>query len=294
MISVCISGLGKTGKEIAKVLLEHEDIKVVSAICSPNSDEKGKDLGDVIGCRNTGIVLEGSDNLKQIIFRTRPDVVVDFSNPEATLRNAKVFSLMKVNMVIGTTGFTKLAMKKLFLLAKMNHTGIVYAPNITMGVNVLMLLTNLAANILNDYDFQITEVHHKHKKDSPSGTATKIAAEIEKGLQSSGMENEVSKIPIHSVRAGGVIGKHEVMIIGENDKIEISHESFSRKAFALGALRAVRFIANKSGYFEMSDVLNLKKVLNDYLDKDGNSFNKKYIHYIPRLKKDYKDWGEVI
>jgi len=286
MIRVCISGLGKTGKEIAKVLLEQEGIKLVSAICSPYSDKKGKDLGEIIGCSDTGIILESSDRLKQVIFRTRPDVVVDFSNPEAALRNARVFSLMKVNIVVGTTGFSRLAMKKLFVLAKKNHTGIVYAPNITLGVNVLMLLTNLAANILNDYDFQITEIHHKNKKDSPSGTAIKIAAEIEKGLQSSGQESNNYSIPINAVRAGGVVGKHDVMIVGENDKIEISHETFSRKAFAIGAIRAVNFIAKKSGYFEMSDVLDLKKVVNDYLEKGGNSLSRKYNNSKP--KKDYQ------
>ncbi len=291
MIRVCIAGLGKTGKEIAKVLLEQDDINLVSAICSSNSDKKDKDLGEIIGCGDTGIILESSDNLEQVIFRTRPDVVVDFSSPEAALRNAKIFSSMKVNIVIGTTGFSKLSIKKLFVLAKKNHTGIVYAPNITLGVNVLMLLTNLAANILNDYDFQITEIHHKNKKDSPSGTAIKISAEIDKGLRSSGKGDEGSEIPIHAVRAGGVVGKHEVMIIGENDKIEISHESFSRKAFALGAIHAIRFIAKKSGYFEMSDVLNLKKVLNDYLEKDGNSLNKKYVDYIPKSNKDFENWA---
>lgn len=291
MIRVCISGLGRTGKEIAKILLEQENMKLVSAICSPNSDKKGKDLGEVIGCGNTGIVVEGSDNLTQVIFRTRPDVVVDFSNPEAAVRNAKIFSLMKVNMVIGTTGFSERAMKKLFVLAKMHHTGIVYAPNVTLGVNVLMLLTNLAANILNNYDFQITEIHHKHKKDSPSGTAIKIAAEIEKGLLSSVSGNEACEIPIQSIRAGGIVGKHEVMVVGENDKIEISHESFSRKAFALGAISAISFVAKKSGYFEMSDVLDLKKVMNDYLENNGNAYNKKYIHYLPKSKKDRKSWA---
>jgi 4-hydroxy-tetrahydrodipicolinate reductase len=288
MIRVCISGIGKTGKEIAKALMEQDNIKLVSAICSPNSNKKGKDLGEILGCQNTGIIVESSDNLKQVVFRTRTDVVVDFSTPEAALRNAKIFSSMKVNIVIGTTGFSKLALKKLFILAKNNHTGIVYSPNITMGVNVLMLLTNLASNILNNYDFQITEIHHKHKKDSPSGTAIKIAAEIEKGLKSSETERGDFKTPINAVRAGGVVGKHEVMIIGENDKIEISHESFSRKAFAVGAIRAINFVVNKSGYFEMSDVLNLKKVLNDYLDKDVNSFGKKYGYSITNSEKGRK------
>ena len=280
MIRVCISGLGKTGKEIAKVLLEQADIKLVSAICSQESDKKGKDLGEVIGHANTGIIMEGSDNLEQIIFRTRPDVVVDFSSPDAALKNAKVFSQMRVNIVIGTTGFSKIGLKKLFVLANKHRNGIVYAPNITLGVNVLMLLTNLAANILNNYDFQITEIHHKHKKDSPSGTAKKIAVEIEKGLTASGNTDENRQIPITAVRAGGVVGKHEVMIIGEDDKIEISHESFSRRAFALGAIKAVMFVKGKSGYFEMSDVLNLKGVLNDYLEKDSNSLGKRYANYI--------------
>lgn len=155
-----------------------------------------------------------------------------------------------------------------------------------------MLLSNLASNILNGYDlnilngydFQITEIHHKHKKDSPSDTAVKIAAEIEKGLKAPGVENVDCHIPITSVRAGGVIGKHEVLIIGEDDKIEISHESFSRKAFAAGAIRAVHFIIGKCGYFEMSDVLSLKKVLGDYIEKDGNSLNRRYLRCLSKIK----------
>ena len=269
MIRTLISGLGKTGKEIAKVILEHEDIKLVSAICSPDSNKKGKDLGEFLGCNKSGILIESAEHLEEIIFRTKPDVVIDFSNPSAAIKNAKVFSKMKVNILIGTTGFTPFQLKKLQVLAKKHRNGIVYAPNITLGVNVLMLIANLTANILNNYDFQITEIHHKHKKDSPSGTAKKIAVEIGKGLTAAGNYSESQQIPITAVRAGGVVGKHEVMIIGEDDKIEISHESFSRRAFALGAIRAVHFIKGKSGFFEMRDVLNLDKVLSDYLKKDS-------------------------
>ncbi len=282
MIRVCISGLGKTGKEIAKALLGQDDIKLVSAICSPESDKRGKDLGEVIGYYNTGIIIEGSDKLEQVIFKTKPDVAVDFSNPEAALRNARVFSRMKVNVVIGTTGFSTIGLKRLFVLANTYRNGIVYTPNITLGVNVLMLLANLAANILNNYDFQITEIHHKHKKDSPSGTAKKIEAEIKKGLAASGNTPADIQIPIAAVRAGGVVGKHQVMIIGDDDKLEISHESFSRKAFALGAIKAVKFVKGKTGYFEMSDVLNLKGVLNDYIEKDSNPLRKQYAIYIQK------------
>lgn len=291
MIRVCLVGLGKTGKEIAKVLLEQKDIILVSAICSVDSEKKGKDIGEIIGCNNKGIFVEGANNIEQVIFRTKPDVVLDFSSPHATMKNARIFAKMRVNMVVATTGFSKLALKKLFILARKYHTGIVYAPNITLGVNVLMMITNLAANILNNYDFQISEVHHKYKKDAPSGTAFKIATEVEKGLKSAGIKVTEGSIPINAVRAGGVIGMHEVMMVGENDKIEIIHESFSRKAFALGAIKAIKFVAGKTGYFEMSDVLNLKKVLNDYLEKDNNSLNKRYLHYIPKSKNTQGLWA---
>jgi len=166
--------------------------------------------------------------------------------------------------------------KKLFVLTRKYHNAICYAPNITLGVNVLMLLTNLAASILNNYDFQITEIHHKRKVDVPSGTAIKIAGEIKKGLDSAGVSIKEKVIPINAVRAGGVVGRHEVMIVGEDDKIEISHESFSRRAFALGAIKAIEFIHDKVGYYEMSDVLNLHKVLEDYIEKEQIKRKKKY------------------
>lgn len=270
MIKVCLSGLGKTGKEIAKVLLGEKDVQLVAVICSPNSEKKGRELGEIIGCGNTGITIESSDNLQQVIFQKKPEVVIDFSNAAAAVRNAKVFAKMKVNMVIGTTGFSNIDLKRLYILTKKYHSGIVYAPNITLGVNVLMLLTNLASSILNNYDYQITEIHHKYKKDSPSGTAKKIAAEVEKGLVSSGVDCKSINIPIHAVRAGGVVGKHEVMIVGEEDEILISHQSFSRKAFAQGAIKTVKFIHGKSGYFEMNDVLNLQRIMWNMVEKENH------------------------
>lgn len=276
MIRICLVGVGKTGKEVAKVFLEQDDIMLVSAVCSPGSVKDGKDLGEFIGYGKIGVTIQGSDKLKEIIFKTKPDVVVDFSSPEAAIRNSKIFSEMKVNIVICTTGFSKFALKRLFVMTQKYHNAIAYAPNITLGVNVLMLMANLTASILNNYDFQITEIHHKKKKDSPSGTAIKISKEIERGLLFAGKQVEASEIPITAIRAGGVVGKHQVMIVGEEDKIEISHESFSRKAFAEGALKAVRFLYKKSGYYEMSDILNLTKVMNDYVEKENKKRSKWY------------------
>jgi len=267
MLRVCICGLGKTGLEIARVIQLQNDMKIVSAVCSPNSCNRDQDLGDMIGTKPIGVKLTSSDNLEQEIFRTRPDVVIDFSNVEAVIKNAYIFSRLKVNIIVGTTGFSKIGRNRLRIYAKRYHNGIVYAPNITLGVNVLMFLTNLTANILSDYDFEVMEIHHKNKKDSPSGTAKKIAAEISKGLNSAGVDSRAEDVNITAVRAGGIVGKHEVLIIGENDKIQISHEAFSRKAFALGAIRAARFIDGKSGFYEMNDVLNLEKVFSDYFSK---------------------------
>lgn len=268
MIRVCLVGLGKTGSEVAKVLLTQENIKLVAAVCSPGSSKAGKDLGEIAGCRDTGIIVEGADRLEEMVFRAKPDVVVDFSKPEGTIRNAVILSRMKVNMVVATTGFSKFSLKRLYVLTKKYHNGIVYAPNITLGVNVMMLLTHIASSILNNYDFQVNEEHHNKKKDIPSGTALKIAGEIEKALTTSGMEARPGTVPINAVRAGGIVGKHEVVIAGDEDMLEISHQSFSRKAFAAGAIRAVRFVCRKSGYFEMSDVLNLSSILANYIEHD--------------------------
>jgi 4-hydroxy-tetrahydrodipicolinate reductase len=261
-------GLGKTGSEVARVLLKQEDMKLVAAITRPGSPKVGKDLGEVIGTRDTGIIVESAERIEEMVFKAKPDVAIDFSKPEATIRNAVILSKMKVNMVIATTGFSDFSVKRLFVLSKKYRNGIVYAPNITLGVNVMMLLTNIASSILNNYDFQVNEEHHSKKKDIPSGTAIKIAREIEKGLRSAGGNARYDMVPINAVRAGGIIGKHDVIIAGDEDMLKISHESFSRKAFASGALRAVRFVHKKVGFFEMSDVLNLNKILNNYIETD--------------------------
>lgn len=273
MLKVCLIGLGKTGREIAKMIFNQRGMKIVSAMCSPSSLKKHMDLGELIGIQEIGIKIEGTNKLEESILHSRPDVVVDFSNPEATLKNARIISQIGINMVIGTTGFSDLELMKIKKLATSNQTGIVYAPNITLGVNVLMVLTKLASVLLSDYDFQISEIHHKNKKDIPSGTAIKIANEIEYGLLHSGKDLSDEKIPINSVRAGGVVGKHEVLIAGEDDRITISHESFSRKVFASGAVRAINFIHDKIGFYEMSDVLSLSNIIEElYMNQDKQKY----------------------
>jgi len=266
MTHVCLIGLGRTGAEIARAVLSQRDMKLAAAICSDFSGKAGKDVGETLGLPDTGAKVFTSSQLGHVIEKYKPDVFVDFSNHKATMKHIKEISESGAGLVIGTTGFSNTDIMRMKVLAKKNGSAILYAPNITLGVNVMMLLSNLAARILSDYDFEISEAHHKYKKDSPSGTALKISDQIEEGLQSSGVEvNE--PIPIHAIRAGGIVGRHELLIAGENDKIEIVHESFSRKVFAEGAIRGIRFIKGKKGFFEMRDVLNLDRILESYFNK---------------------------
>lgn len=263
MIRVCLIGLGRAGKEIARMVYDRDDMKLVSAICRPNSDKKNKSLGEVIGVRDFGVFIDSSDNLEKNLTNSKPDVIVDFSNSEATINNMSIISKLGINIIIGTTGFSEGDLKKIENIARLKKFGIIYAPNITVGVNVLMTLTKISSVLLNNYDFQITEIHHKHKKDIPSGTAVKIKDEIINGLKYTGENISENSIPINSVRAGGVVGKHEVLIVGEDDRITISHESFSRKIFAAGAIKAIEFIYNKVGFYEIKEVMNLSKVIED-------------------------------
>ncbi len=287
MIRVCLIGLGRTGSEIAKVLLKQDDIKLVMAVCGEKSEKVDKDLGEILNTRDTGIIVDSSNNLEKNIFKYKPDVAIDFSTPDATVNNAVILAKMKVRMVIGTTGFNEIQLKKLMTIPKNNKVGIVIAPNVTLGVNVMMVLTNLAASILESYDCEITEAHFKEKMDSPSGTAKKIANEVLKGMSTN--DNEINihdldykEIPIHAIRAGGIIGQHKTILAGEYDKIEITHESFSRTVFALGALKAVRFIYEKIGFYEMSDVLDLRRIMTRYLEREAYLRKQRYYNIEPK------------
>ena len=276
MIRIGLIGLGKTGKEIARYILGEKNAYLVMAISKDDSDKNGKELGEIIGIKDTGIIVEPVSKLSESIIRHRPHVIIDFSSPEASVKNIKILAKHNVNVVIGTTGLSSVGQKRMLVTAKNHKIGIVFAPNISFGVNVMMLLANITSHILSDYDFEIMEVHHKHKKDVPSGTAIKLANELSK--------NSLNKnVNITAVRAGGVVGKHTVLVVGEEDQIQISHESFSRRVFAEGALKAAYFIKDKVGYYEMRDVLNIEKLLKKYLDQNSNK--KQY----PQLKYDVRE-----
>lgn len=252
-MKVMLAGFGRAGKEVAKNLLKYSDIDILGGICRKDSINRGRDLGEVAGVINCSKSIMDIDDAEGFIKRKKPDVIIDFSAPVFSLKLAAFCKKHRISLVVGTTGFKDDEIKTLKMIAESGGCGIVYAPNITVGVNVMIEVSKLISRTLNNYDFRITEIHHKYKKDAPSGTAKKILSEMEKSREAAGFDAE--NYPIVSIRAGGYIGYHEVLAAGENDKLVISHESFSRAAFAEGAYIAAKYVKGKYGWFEMADVL---------------------------------------
>ncbi len=245
-MKIGLVGLGRTGKIVAEYLL-HKAV-LTMALCRPHSINANKDIGQILNRERTGILITSTEHLERQLFSNKPDVLIDFSCPQFLKEHLHTLETFGIHIVTAVTGYEPAEMQRIRNIAEKERIGVVMAPNITYGVNVLMLIAEIAASLLQDYDIEIFEEHHRHKKDRPSGTAKIIAGKI-KGTM--GTERE---IPTHAVRAGGIVGKHKVLLCSEFDKIEIGHESISRLAFAEGAYKAAQFIHGKTGFFEMSDI----------------------------------------
>ncbi len=199
----------------------------------------------------------------------KAQVLIDFTRPEGSLAHLAVCRELGVKAVIGTTGFN--AAQKAEIAEYARHVAIVMAPNMSVGVNVVFKLLDLAARALAEgYDIEIVEAHHRHKVDAPSGTALKmgevVAAALGRELKDCAVyaregvtgERDPSSIGFASLRGGDIVGDHTVMFCGTGERIEITHRSASRANYAQGSLRAARFLADKSsGLFGMGDVLGL-------------------------------------
>jgi len=280
MIKVAVVGLGRTGMVVARNILEHPDLELVLAVDRTGSKKQyvGQDLGDILNIKPTGIIVKGSHNLSNELMQTKPDILIDFTNPEASLKTLKTAALCKTNCIIGTTGFTPEELNIIQALAERHKISVVYAPNLTMGINVLMNTVKTLASILPDWDVEIVEVHHKHKKDAPSGTAVKLAQAIarerdqvieasvlygRKGIQ----VRKPGEIAIHALRGGGVVGIHEVIFISENEKITFRHESLNRNAFVDCLIQVINFIRlHPPGYYSVEEALNLTSYDSDKAD----------------------------
>ncbi len=264
MISVIIDGAcGRMGRLIAQGVIAEADMQLVGAIESSDHPQIGQDMGEASGVRSLGIPI--SDDLPAILDRA--DAVIEFTTPSATIEHLKDVVNAQKAMVLATTGYTADELTEIHELA--NEIPCVLAPNMSVGVNVMLQAIQLVAKALgDDYDVEVIETHHNHKVDSPSGTALQIGEVLAKTLNREleevgvygrhGMVGSRTKkeIGMHAIRGGDIAGDHTVLYAGAGERIEITHRAHSPEAFSKGAIRAARWIVNApKGLHDITEVL---------------------------------------
>lgn len=265
-IRVAVTGAsGRMGRMLIEAITASDDCVLAGAIDMPGSTAIGQDAAAFLG-RTSGVHI--SADLKAGLANAQ--VLIDFTRPEGTLAHMAACRELGIKLVIGTTGFTEA--QKAEIAAQAQHMAIVMSANMSVGVNVMMRLLDVAARALSQgYDIEIIEAHHRHKVDAPSGTALAmgetIAAALGKNLKDCAVyaregvtgERDPSTIGFATIRGGDIIGDHTALFAGTGERIEITHKSGTRAGYAQGSLRAVRFLADKTtGLFNMNDVLGLK------------------------------------
>lgn len=266
MINVAITGApGRMGRTLVHLVHEADDLHLAGATDRPGSELLGKDIGMLCGIGQSGIKLVDSlSGLPDSI-----DVVIDFTTPAATTQHLKVCASRGFALVIGTTGLNE--EQKTHIATAAESVPVVFAPNMSVGVNVLTDLVEQAARILgDDYDVEIIEMHHRHKVDAPSGTALALGEAAARGLgrdlkdcalygrEGAEGPRKQSTIGFATLRGGDVVGDHTVIYAGDGERVEITHKASSRNTFARGAVRAVRWLSGKpAGQYSMRDVLGL-------------------------------------
>jgi len=254
------------GKMLIEAVLNAADTQLVGAIEHGSCAQLGEDAGAFLG-KNTGVVITA--DVTQAL--TSAEFLIDFTRPEGTMAHLTVAQKTGTKMIVGTTG---LSSEQIASLKKASEKlPIVFAPNMSVGVNATFKLLEVAAKMLNQgYDIEIIEAHHRHKVDAPSGTALKMGEVIADALgeklddvavyarEGYTGERKEGSIGFATIRGGDIVGDHTVLFAGDGERIEISHKSSSRQSYAQGSLRAARFLQNQhSGLYDMQDVLGLRK-----------------------------------
>lgn len=241
IIGVC--GTGRAAKEMIKKIIKNKEHQLGLVINRSTSSDVGKDIGAIIdGNHMNKEVIAIEDAVAEM--KNHPmDVIVDFSGKETSVDMLKRFEGINVNFVVCTTNFTEELWDEFMESAKRINGAVVYASTLTVGINLLIDYVGKLSRILPDFSFEIVE-RHSYGKPKPTTTARKIAEEINRG-----------EINISSVRIGGYVGLHEVTAASESERLTVIHESFSREAFAEGAMIAAEFAEGKKGFFEMRDVI---------------------------------------
>lgn len=267
MIRAMVAGAaGRMGRRIIAMIRDNPELELAGAFERPDHPEVGRDAGEAAGIGELGVKIAGS--LGNIA--NRGDVLIDFTAPAATLANVREASPKGIALVIGTTGITGETLREVHDLARKTRT--VMAPNMSVGVNVLFKIAGDVARILGrGYDMEILEVHHRLKKDAPSGTAMQLARILAQSAgrdldkvgvyQRKGMIGQRSdeEIGIQTWRAGDITGEHTILFGGIGERLELIHRAHNRDNFARGAVRAALWVVNRpQGLYDMQDVLGLR------------------------------------
>jgi 4-hydroxy-tetrahydrodipicolinate reductase len=261
-----VGAAGRMGRSLIQAVNEAEGLTLGAATERPDNPLIGRDAGEVAGIGSLAVVLTG--DLAGVTDQF--DVLIDFTAPAATLAHLEICRAAGKRMVIGTTGFSDA--EKAILFQAAGEMGIVFAPNMSVGVNLCFKLLELAAQVLGDEaDVEIIEAHHRHKVDAPSGTALRmgevIAETLGRDLNSCAVYGREGRtgprdgktIGFETIRAGDVVGEHSVWFAMEGERIEIAHKASSRMNFAHGAVRAAGWLAPRgAGLYDMQDVLGLR------------------------------------
>ena len=266
MTDVVVAGAaGRMGTRIVACLQGDAELKVGAAIEANGHAALGKDAGEIAGIGKIGVPIT-ADAPAAI---TADRVLIEFSIPDATLAHLELVAATGARAVIGTTGFTPAQREHIAELGR--RAAIMLAPNMSVAVNVAyQALTLIARALGDDYDVEVTEIHHRFKKDAPSGTALAmaetVAAALGRDLAKTGVygrqgqtgERTPKEIGVMSLRSGDVVGEHTVSFGTLGERLELTHRAHSRDTFARGALRAARWIAARPpGLYSMQDVLGL-------------------------------------
>ena len=259
---IAINGAGgRMGQRLVALAKEDQELQVVAAIDASTCPAQGRDAGEIAGIGHTGVPITS-----ELPPAHKPDCLIDFSAPEGTMSILPVCVARQIPIVVATTGHS--AAQKAEIEAAAHQTAVLFAPNLSLVVNVLYKLTRLAAEALKGkgFDAEIIERHHRYKKDSPSGTAVHFA-EIIRDVQGGhfihgreGMvgERKTGEIGIHAVRGGDNVGEHTIIFTTLGETLELVHKGHSRDSYARGALLAAKFLANRpAGRYSMNDVLGL-------------------------------------
>ncbi|NNJ96848.1 MAG: 4-hydroxy-tetrahydrodipicolinate reductase [Gammaproteobacteria bacterium] len=266
MLNIAVTGAaGRMGRALITASDLHGDTRLAAAIERPGNTLVGSDAGDLAGLGPLNVRV--ADTLSDVVDAF--DTLIDFTTPASTLQNLETCVRHRKNIIIGTTGIDEAGQQAIRAAAE--SIGIVFAPNMSVGVNLCLKLLDTAARILgDDVDIEVIEAHHRHKVDAPSGTALRmgevVASALGRDLSACAVygregitgARDRNTIGFETIRGGDIVGDHTVLFAGEGERVEITHKASSRMTFANGAIRAAIWLRQRdAGLYDMQDVLGL-------------------------------------